>query len=116
MLQPGLDDGVSKKNDTPWVSKNFMVNSSCSLYNSGFFGRCITLHFSIKKKTPPKSQISGFRLPQGRVDPARVLPGDDHHGIDRQKLVALVEGLQIWEIPRGIDTAPFQRWRSEMKK
>ena len=84
-------------------------------HNSGFLGVYNPLFFHGKKNTPQIS-VSGFRLPQGRVDPARVLPGDDHHGIDRQKLVALVEGLQIWEIPWGIDTAPFQRWRIEMKK
>ena len=67
-----------------------------SLYNSGFFGG-LKIHpfFPMRKNHPQNLRNAEDRLPQGRVDPARVLPGDDHHGIDRQKLVALVEGLQI---------------------
>ena len=84
-----------------------------SLYNSNLFGGWKKPSiFPLKKKPSPSPE----RLPQGRVDPARVLPGDDHHGIDRQKLVALVEGLQIWEIPSGIDTAPkkVKNWDEEI--
>ena len=48
-----------KKSIPHGVSKNFMVNSSSSFNNSGFFQGVYNPPFFHEKKPPPKSQISG---------------------------------------------------------